>query len=127
MAKKAWMAIGFVLYLAIAFVLPVSVQLLGIFSDQPITYPRLAIPLFLVPFLLGFAQRAFLMPWRLQLWCPAVIMLGLSVFSIIEGLSRREYLAQDLVFWPMLIGCYLGFSYVGKITRDRTVMSSERP
>ena len=119
--KNVWLAVGLVLYLVIAVCLPVIVPLLGIYSDVPSTYPRLVIPLIGLPFLMGYAARLFGGPWRLLLWCPAVIMLALAIFSILDGLKKREYLAQDLIFWPILIACYLVFSYLGKRTRDRLV------
>jgi hypothetical protein len=126
--QKTWMAIGFILYLSIALVLPVVTRLLGVYSDQPSTWPRLAIPLAMIPFLMGFAQKLFGGMWRLMLGSPAIILLTLAIFSLVEDLVKKtDYLTQDLIFWPILIACYVGFSYLGKRTRDRLTVTSEAP
>jgi hypothetical protein len=119
MLKKIWMATGFILYLAIAVLLPVTVQLLGVFSDVPESWVRLIIPLIFIPFLMGFAQPLFLLPWRAHLLAPAVVMLIISVFSITDGVKNHEFLTQDLIFWPTMIVTYLIFSRLGLLVEKR--------
>jgi hypothetical protein len=123
--RNVWMATGLIVYLAIALFLPVTVRVLEIFSDIPSTWPRLLIPFLFIPFLMGFAQALFLVPWRLLLWSPAVVMAALAVFSIVDDLKRPEFLSQDLIFWPVLLVCYLICSWLGKYTRER--MKSATP
>jgi len=120
-ADKLKMAFGIVLYLSIALLLPITVRLFGVYSDQPLTYPHLAVPFIMIPYIMGISYRMFRAPWRLLLWCPAVIMLALTVLSIIDGVMKHQFLEQDLIFWPLLIGSYLSFSYIGKRTRDRMI------
>lgn len=120
------MAIGLILYLSIALVLPVVTRLLGVYSDMPSTWPRLAIPLVMIPFLMGFAQKLFGGLWRLMLGLPAIILLTLAIFSVVEDVMKKtDYLTEDLIFWPTLIACYIGFSYLGKLTRDRLAVTGQ--
>ncbi len=115
------MAFGFLIYLSIAIVLPVVTRLLGVYSDEPVTWPRLVVPMLMIPFLMGYAQKLFGGMWRIMLWCPAVVMLAIAIMAIVDDLTKttESYLKQDLVFWPSMIVCYLAFSYLGKLTRDR--------
>ena len=125
--RHAWTAFGFLVYLSIAFILPVVTRLLGVYSDEPLTWFRLIVPMVMIPFLMGYAQVLFGGIWRLMLWSPAVVMLAISVFAIVDDLTRADYLKQDLVFWPTMIASYLAFSYLGKLTRDRlTVVETKR-
>ena len=119
MLRNIWTSFGFLIYLSIAIVLPVVTRLLGVFSDVPETWLRLVVPLVMIPFLMGYAQALFGGAWRLMLWLPAALMLGLSVVAVIDDLRKTEFLKADLVFWPTMIICYTGFSYLGKQTRDR--------
>jgi hypothetical protein len=122
--RKVWTAVGYLVYLSIAFVLPVITRILGVFSDVPSTWPRLAVPLVMVPFLMGFAQALFGGAWRLMLWLPAAVMFVIAVIAIIDDFSKTDFLKPDLIFWPVMMLCYLAFSYLGKITRDRLTVST---
>ena len=116
--KKIWMAIGLLLYIAIAIILPITVPLMGVFSDAPETWVRLLIPLIMIPFLMGYAQPLFLMPWKIQLWTPGALYLMIAITSVVDSVRTHTFLIQDLIFWPLMIAAYLAMSYAGLRVRN---------
>lgn len=110
--------VGLLVFLVIALLIPMTAPALGVFSNVPSTWPRLVVPFCAMPFFIGLSLPLFGPHRRLLFWAPELTLAVVAMFAILDSLTRNHFLAQNLIFYGLLLVTYPLFAYAGLRFRE---------